>query len=107
MSEREFNQFRDLFSKNKELLAYFVKLNDYVNFDGYDRKEFHRGRNVHFDDEGYVYFTVEHYTEFCNYELKVHRTNIKLFIPSNDKKSKKLPLYLQDINFKEGLQNKR
>lgn len=100
MSIREYNRLKELFGNKKDIQAYFVKLVDYVNFDGYDRKEFHRGRNVHFDDEENIYFTVEHYTEFRDYELKVNRKDIVLFIPSTDKKSKKLPLYLQDIKFR-------
>lgn len=105
MSINEYNRLSALFKKDPNLKGYFIKLFDYVNFDGYLRREFHNGRNVKFEDN-YVYFTVEHYTEFRDYELKVHYKDINLFIPSSEKKSKKLPLYLQDINFKEGFVNR-
>lgn len=104
MSEREYKRLEEIFKKDNTLKGYFIKLKDFVNFDGYLRKEFHNGRNVKFED-GYITFTIEHYTEFRDYDLKVRREDIALFIPNNEKKSKKLPLYLQDFNFKEGFRD--
>lgn len=106
MSIREYNRLEEIFKKDPTLKGYFIKLVDFVNFDGYLRKEFHNGRNVHFED-GYIFFTIEHYTEFRDYELKVHYKDIDVFVPTSEKKSKKLPLYLQDIKFNEGFVNKR
>ena len=102
MTKNEYNRLVKIFENNPGTVGYFVKLTDFVNFDGYLRKEFHNCRKVHFENGEFIYFTVEHYTEFRDYELKVSYKDIELFVPSTEKKSKKLPLYLQDINFKEG-----
>lgn len=101
MSIKEYNTFKTLFGNDPNLGAYFIKLIEFVNFDGYLRREFLNARKVHFDGEGNIYFTIEHWTEFRDYELKVNYKNIDKFVPANDKRSKQLPLYLQDINFKE------
>ena len=104
MSINEYKRLEKLFKDDPTLKGYFIKLVDFVNFDGYLRKEFHNGRNVKFEN-GNISFTIEHYTEFRDYELTVNYKDIELFIPTSEKKSKKLPLYLQDLNFKEGFRN--
>ena len=105
MTEFEYNRMKDLFSKNKDLKAYYIKLKNYINIDGYDRREFHDCRNVYFDNNENICFDIENWSKFKSESIKVNYKDINLFIPSNSKKDKRLPIYLQDINFKEGFRD--
>lgn len=100
MSIKEYNKFSEMFNLNKNLDGFFIKLNHFINFDGYDRKEFIRPRNVHFEN-GYIIFNTENWKEYKNQEVKVHHSEIEVFVPNNDKRSSKLPIFLRDIDFKK------
>lgn len=79
MSINEYNKFFELFA-TKNMGCNYIKLFDFVNFDCYNRREFIHPRNVRFEN-GKVYFTVEHWTEFRDYELCVSYKDIKVFVP--------------------------
>ncbi len=79
MSINEYNRISELFLV-KNMKCDYIKLNDFINFDGYLRREFIHPRKVRIEN-GNIYFTVEHYTEFRDYEVCVSYKDIKVFVP--------------------------
>ena len=79
MNIHEYNRLMEMFSI-KNMKCDYIKLFNFINFDSYLRREFIHPRNVKFLD-GNIYFTVEHYTEFRDYEVCVSFKDVKLFVP--------------------------
>jgi len=87
MSINDYINLLNAFSKDDSLIGYFIKLNGFINVSGHLRREFYNCRNVHFDSDENIYFSVEDWTTFKDIELCINRRDIEKFVPSKNKSS--------------------